>query len=187
MTAGWRAGKNSCESPRLTELERLQTRLLRGLPRFMGFGYGRQKTIDFFAGTGGLCSGRSRLGAVLREVASLRPVLCRQARLASRFGWAFVGALALTGSAQTQADIIADINWEVNHTRPYKYSTRKIPEARYLKPGEAGNYTDKAFTRKVELEKRGIWSMFMACRLQDGQGHAFLMAPGGCWITAGIG
>lgn len=88
-------------------------------------------------------------------------------------------AVLLTGCAQTQADIIADINWEVNHTRPYKYYIRKLDDARYLVPGEAGNCTDIAYTKKVELEKRGISSTVMACWLKNGQGHAFLMVPGG--------
>lgn len=52
-------------------------------------------------------------------------------------------------------------------------------DARYLQPGEAGDCTDIAYTKHVELRKRGIDSTMMACRLKDGQGHAFLLTDEG--------
>jgi predicted transglutaminase-like cysteine proteinase len=80
-------------------------------------------------------------------------------------GLCIVAASALTGCASSRADVISDINWQVNHDHPYRYYTKRISEARYLQPGEPGNCTDIAFTKQVELKKRGIASWMMACRL----------------------
>jgi hypothetical protein len=40
------------------------------------------------------------------------------------------------------------MNIAVNSEHPYSFYTRKLPDARVLKPGEPGNCTDIAFTKK---------------------------------------
>jgi predicted transglutaminase-like cysteine proteinase len=79
----------------------------------------------------------------------------------------------------TRLSPIETVNIEVNETRPYAFYKKKISEAVYLKPGQAGNCTDIARTKQVELAKLGISSNIGACLLRTGLGHAFLITEGG--------
>jgi predicted transglutaminase-like cysteine proteinase len=75
--------------------------------------------------------------------------------------------------------MVETINIAVNSDHPYSHYTRKVSQARVLKPGEPGNCTDIALTKKVELAKAGIHSIMFACNLKSGEGHAFLMLDDG--------
>lgn len=86
-------------------------------------------------------------------------------------------ALCLPLTACTEPTVIEQVNWDVNHTRPYAAYTGA--DKRYLAPGEAGNCYAQAYTKQVELKKQGIDSTIIMCRLQDEQGHAVLMTAEG--------
>lgn len=117
-------------------------------------------------------------GTALRQMASVRLPNCGSASIALGHIFAVAsGSFLLAGCATTQADIIADVNWEVNHTRPYSHY--KGADARYLKEGEAGNCYAQVYTKKVELAKRGIESTVLSCRLKSGEGHAVLVTTEG--------
>jgi predicted transglutaminase-like cysteine proteinase len=65
----------------------------------------------------------------------------------------------------------------VNHEHEYiQYAKRDFRE---LKPGKGGNCAAIAYTKKLELERYGISATVMLCRLQDGQGHTFLVTNAG--------
>jgi predicted transglutaminase-like cysteine proteinase len=66
----------------------------------------------------------------------------------------------------------------VNHDHPYSHYTRPVREAHVLKPGEPGNCTDIARTKRAALKQAGVKPTLMACRLKMGEGHAFLVAGG---------
>ncbi len=68
----------------------------------------------------------------------------------------YVVGLALAGCATTQADTVADINWQVNHDHPYQHYAKR--DCRELKPGELGNCAAIAYTKKAELDRRGVKS-----------------------------
>jgi len=70
--------------------------------------------------------------------------------------------------------VVEAVNTRVNADHPYSHYTRKLTAAHALRPGEAGNCTYIAFTKKAELTKVGIHSTMCACNLTSGEGHAFL-------------
>lgn len=62
--------------------------------------------------------------------------------------------------------------------RPYLHYTKR--DYRELKDGEGGgNCAALAYTKKVKLERMGVKSSIMACVLQTGEGHAFLLTDVG--------
>ncbi|QIO32311.1 transglutaminase-like cysteine peptidase [Bradyrhizobium sp. 1(2017)] len=75
--------------------------------------------------------------------------------------------------------MVETINTSVNSDHPYSHYIRKLTYARVLKPGEPGNCTDIAFTKKTELAKQGIHATMWACNLKSGEGHAFLLLDDG--------
>src|SRR4051812_22024761 len=85
----------------------------------------------------------------------------------------------LTVTACTEPSTVETINIAVNSDHPYSRYTRKLSQARVLQSAEPGNCTDIAFTKKAELEKQGIHSTMFACKLESGQGHAFLLLDDG--------
>lgn len=90
--------------------------------------------------------------------------------------FAFAG-LAL--SACAEPGVIEQINTAVNADHPYSHYTRKLAAAHELEPGQPGNCTDIAFTKRSELSKAGIHSTMFACYLKTGEGHAFLLLDDG--------
>jgi hypothetical protein len=80
-------------------------------------GHEKAGRIDLFAGEGGLGFAVRRAGKGIWPMACLRPAVTgTSASTALWLGLVASGA-ALTSCATTQADTIADINWEVNHFR----------------------------------------------------------------------
>ncbi|MDN3273376.1 transglutaminase-like cysteine peptidase [Frankia sp. RB7] len=91
-------------------------------------------------------------------------------------------AIALAGlslAACAEPGVVEQINTAVNADHPYSHYIRKLNAAHGLKPGEAGNCTDIAFTKKAELAKAGIHATMFACNLTTGEGHAFLLLDDG--------
>jgi predicted transglutaminase-like cysteine proteinase len=77
----------------------------------------------------------------------------------------------------SEPSVYEQVNWTVNHDHPYRhYAARDFRE---LKPGEPGNCAAIAYTKKIALERAGIRSTVMACRLTSGEGHAFLITKEG--------
>ncbi|TPQ31540.1 hypothetical protein C2U70_23875 [Bradyrhizobium guangdongense] len=53
------------------------------------------------------------------------------------------------------------------------------------KPGESGNCTDIAFTKKAERAKAGIHSTMFACNLMSAEGKAFFLLDDGHFSILG--
>jgi len=72
-----------------------------------------------------------------------------------------IACLSIAGCAEPT--VVEQINITVNHDHPYSHYIRKVSDARSLKPGQAGNCTDIAFTKKREPAKKGIHTTMFAC------------------------
>jgi predicted transglutaminase-like cysteine proteinase len=91
----------------------------------------------------------------------------------------YVALSGLALAACAEPSLVETINIDVNHDHAYSHYIRKVNEARVLKPGEGGNCTDIAFTKKQGLAKAGVHSTMFACNLKSGEGHAFLLLDDG--------
>jgi predicted transglutaminase-like cysteine proteinase len=74
---------------------------------------------------------------------------------------------------------VESINAAVNSDHPYSHYIRPLTQAQILKPGQPGNCTDIAATKRAELAKRRIHALLFACNLKSGEGHAFLILDDG--------
>jgi hypothetical protein len=93
-----------------------------------------------------------------------------------------LAGFALASCAEPTAMEI--INTDLNHERAYSHYIRKVNEAWVLKPGEARNCTDIAFTKKQALAKAGVHSIMFACNLKSGKDTRFCFwMMVWCWIT----
>lgn len=86
-----------------------------------------------------------------------------------------IAALALVGCAEPST--LQAVNMAVNDSHPYKHYAKH--DYRELREGEPGNCAAIAFTKKAHLERLGIKSTMMVCKLDSGEGHAFLLTDGG--------